>query len=88
MRPWLIHLGGCGQALRQDREGGSKLDLLELFERDTPGRGHSVARQPRRGLRGLFDRMTSALGGGDVERDNRGHHRERRRRNDQDFGFD
>lgn len=64
------------------------MDLLELFERDTPGRDRSVARRPRKGLRGLFDRLTSALDGDDVERDDGPDDRERRRRNDQDFGFD
>lgn len=72
----------------QDRKGGSALDLLDLFEPETPERDRSAARQPRRGLRGLFDRLTAVLDGDDEEHGDRRHERERRRRDDQDFGFD
>jgi hypothetical protein len=64
------------------------MDLLELFERDTPERDRSAGRQPRKGLRGLLDRLTATLGGEDGERDARRRHRERHSRDETDLGFD
>ena len=67
------------------------MDLLELFERDTPERGRRPAGGRRKGLRGLFDRLTAALeGDGDDDQFDRKdrHARDRRRRDDVDLGFD
>lgn len=66
------------------------MDLLELFERDTTGRDRDGARQPRRGLRGLLDRLTAALDGDVDDRDEHGDRRtrDRRRRDEADLGFD
>ncbi len=61
------------------------LDLLERFERETPARGHPADPKPRKGLRGPFDRLTAVLDGNAGDRR---HDRERRRRDEQDFGFD
>ncbi|MCL4242166.1 MAG: hypothetical protein KJ048_12530 [Dehalococcoidia bacterium] len=66
------------------------MDFLELFERDSPERGRGTARPPRRGLRGLFDRLAAALDGDADERSERDqrHDRERRRRDEADVGLD
>lgn len=65
------------------------MDFLELFERDSPERDRGTARAPRRGLRGLFDRLAAALDGDDGEQDGRRNDRDRRRRRDEsDLDFD
>lgn len=66
------------------------MDLFELFEPDAPGRDRDVARQPRKGLRGLFDRLAAALDGDadDSSRDGKHRDRERRHRDGIDSGFD
>ncbi len=68
------------------------MDLFELFEPDAPGRDRDVARQPRKGLRGLFDRLAAVLEGDedDRPRHNERHDRERRhrRRDAADLDFD
>lgn len=61
------------------------MDLFELFDRDAPERDRHADRQPRKGLRGLFDRLTAALDGDNGGRRN---DRERRRRDETDLGFD
>lgn len=64
------------------------LDLLERFERETPARGHPADPKPRKGLRGPFDRLTAVLDGNAGDHGDRRHDGERRRRDEQDFGFD
>lgn len=64
------------------------MDLLELFEREAPERGHRANGQPRKGLRGLFDRLSAVLDGDAEEPAGRRDDRERRRRGDEDIGFD
>ncbi len=66
------------------------MDFLELFERDGPERDRHGARPPRKGIRGLFDRLAAALDGDADERSERDqrHDRERRRRDEADVGLD
>ncbi|MCO5201845.1 MAG: hypothetical protein M9925_09130 [Chloroflexi bacterium] len=68
------------------------MDLFELFERDTPERDRPGARPPRKGIRGLFDRLAAALDGDEEDRprdDERpGRDRRRGRRDEADLDFD